>query len=285
MNAILLADCPDRPGLVADVAAWIRHHGGNVLDLEQHVARDDDRFFLRTVWDCEGFGLSLDDARARFAEEIAGPADMTWRLFDGTRRPRVALFVSRLSHCLFDLLSRAHAGELPAELCLVVSNHEALRPVAERFDLPFAHVPVTRDTKPAAEAAQRALLAEHDVDLVVLARYMQILSAEFVDAWEGRIINIHHSFLPAFPGAKPYHQAHARGVKVIGATSHFVTSVLDDGPIIAQDVVRVSHRDDASDLVRKGRDVEKLVLARAVRAYCERRVWTYGRRTVVFGEH
>lgn len=284
MSAILLAHCPDRPGLVAEVAHWVQARGGNVLELEQHVATDEGRFFLRALWELDGGAESLDVARTQFESDVAAGASMQWRLFDGRERPRVAVFVSKLSHCLFDLVARAHAGEFPADLALVVSNHETLRPIAERFGLPFAHVPVRAATKPEAEAEQRRLLREHRCDLVVLARYMQILSPAFVEAWAGRIINIHHSFLPAFPGAKPYHQAYDRGVKVIGATSHYVTAILDDGPIIAQDVVRVSHRDAAADLVRKGRDIERLVLARAVRAHLERRVLTVGKRTVVFGE-
>jgi len=198
-------------------------------------------------------------------------------------RPRVALFVSRLSHCLYDLLSRVDAGELPMDVPVIVSNHDRLRPVADRFGIPYAHIPVTRQTKSVAEADQQRLLADHGVELVVLARYMQILSDGFVDRWQQQIINIHHSFLPAFAGARPYHRAFERGVKIVGATSHYVTADLDEGPIIAQDVVHVSHRDTVDDLVRKGRDTEKLVLARAVRAHIERRVLVVDGRTTVFG--
>ncbi len=282
-TAILLAHCPDQPGLVAAVAHWIQSNGGNVLDLEQHVAEDLNTFFLRAEWEYAGQAVSFESLREAFRVEVAERFSMRWRLADNDFRPRAALFVSKQSHCLFDLLSRAHAGELPAEIGLVVSNHRKLEPVVNRFEIPFAHVPVTPESKPQAEAEARRLLEEHSINFVVLARYMQVLSADFVSAWEGRIINIHHSFLPAFPGARPYHQAHTRGVKVIGATSHYVTAELDQGPIIAQDVVAVSHRDSPKDLVRKGRDVEKIVLARAVRAHAERRVLWFKNRTVVFG--
>ncbi|MFT6398957.1 MAG: formyltetrahydrofolate deformylase [Bradymonadia bacterium] len=282
-TAILLAHCPDQPGLVAAVAHWIQSNGGNVLDLEQHVAEDLNTFFLRAEWEYAGQAGTIESLREAFKADVGDRFSMSWRMADRDFRPRAALFVSKQSHCLFDLLSRAHAGELPAEIGLVISNHRKLEPVVNRFEIPFSHVPVTSDTKPAAEAAARQLLAEHDINFVVLARYMQVLSAEFVSDWEGRIINIHHSFLPAFPGARPYHQAHTRGVKIIGATSHYVTAELDQGPIIAQDVVAVSHRDGPKDLVRKGRDVEKIVLARAVRAHAERRVLWFNNRTVVFG--
>lgn len=282
-TAILLAHCPDQPGLVAAVAHWIQSNGGNVLDLEQHVAEDLNTFFLRAEWEYEGREGSFSALRTAFTAEVGDRFSMRWSLADRDLRPRAALFVSKQSHCLFDLLSRAHAGELPADIGLVVSNHRKLEPVVSRFEIPFAYVPVTAETKPEAEAEARGLLNAHDINFVVLARYMQVLSAEFVTEWEGRIINIHHSFLPAFPGARPYHQAHTRGVKVIGATSHYVTAELDQGPIIAQDVVAVSHRDGPKDLVRKGRDVEKIVLARAVRAHAERRVLWFNNRTVVFG--
>ena len=282
-NAILLVQCPDQPGLVATVAAWIQRHRGNIVDLEQHVDAASETFVLRAEWTLEGFALGRDDIAAAFERDIATAHDMSTQVHFTDERPRVALFVSRLSHCLYDLLSRVDAGELPMDVPLIVSNHDRLRPIADRFGIPYAHVPVTRETKPEAEAEQRRLLAKHGAELVVLARYMQILSDSFVADWQQRIINIHHSFLPAFAGARPYHRAFERGVKIVGATSHYVTADLDEGPIIAQDVVHVSHRDAVDDLVRKGRDTEKLVLARAVRAHIERRVLVVDGRTIVFG--
>jgi len=282
-NAILLVHCPDQPGLVATVAAWIQRHRGNIVDLEQHVDAASDTFVLRAEWTLDGFALGRDDIGATFAREVGDAHAMGSEVYFTDERPRVALFVSRLSHCLYDLLSRVDAGELPMDVPVIVSNHDRLRPVADRFGIPYAHIPVTRQTKSVAEADQQRLLADHGVELVVLARYMQILSDGFVDRWQQQIINIHHSFLPAFAGARPYHRAFERGVKIVGATSHYVTADLDEGPIIAQDVVHVSHRDTVDDLVRKGRDTEKLVLARAVRAHIERRVLVVDGRTTVFG--
>lgn len=279
--AVLLISCPDQPGIVAAVTAFIAQHGGNILDLEQHSDEASRSFLMRLEWDRRAFALGLDDIPAAFAE-IAGRFHMTWEVRRCDVQSRIALFVTREPHCLVELLARQQAGEWNAVIPLVVSNREDLRDVAERFGVPFHHLPVDPADKPAQEAKALALLAEHHVDLVVLARYMQVLSGDFIRHFPSRVINIHHSFLPAFPGARPYHQAYARGVKVIGATSHYVTEELDAGPIIAQDVVRVSHRDAVEDLVRKGRDVEKLVLARAVAAHLEHRVLVCGNRTIVF---
>ena len=281
-SATLLMHCPDQPGLVRAIASFIAENGGNVLFLDQHVDSQEGVFFMRVEWDLENFVIRREDLPV-FIRALAEPRRMTWSLHFSDVRHRLALFVSKDAHCLYDLLSRHEAGELAAEIPLIVSNHELLRPAAERFGIPFHLIPVTADTKIQAETQQRALLADHGVDTVVLARYMQVLSNEFTSSMPNGIINIHHSFLPAFPGAKPYHNAHRRGVKIIGATSHYVTADLDEGPIIEQDVIRVTHRDSVQDLVRQGRDLEKIVLSRAVRWHVERKVLAYGNKTVVFG--
>jgi len=280
-TAILLINCPDRKGLVAAVANFLYQHEANILHADQHQDNEAGLFFMRVEWDLEGFTLPL----ARFHEEfakVAGPLEMDWRLELSSVRPKVAMLVSKYDHCLADLLYRQRSGELACDIPLIISNHPDARPLAEFHGIPFYYVPVTREKKAAAEAEQLALLERHDVDLVVLARYMQILSPEFVARYPNRIINVHHSFLPAFSGARPYHRAYERGVKLIGATSHFVTEVLDDGPIIEQDVTRISHRDQLEDLIQKGRDLEKAVLSRAVRWWIERRILVYGNKTVVF---
>ena len=281
-SATLLMHCPDQPGLVRAIASFIAENGGNVLFLDQHVDSQEGVFFMRVEWDLENFVIRREDLPV-FIRALAEPRRMTWSLHFSDVRHRLALFVSKDAHCLYDLISRHEAGELAAEIPLIVSNHELLRPAAERFGIPFHLIPVTAETKAQAEAQQRALLADHGVDTVVLARYMQVLSNEFTSSMPNGIINIHHSFLPAFPGAKPYHNAHRRGVKIIGATSHYVTADLDEGPIIEQDVIRVTHRDSVQDLVRQGRDLEKIVLSRAVRWHVERKVLAYGNKTVVFG--
>ncbi len=282
-NLILLIHCPDREGLVASVTALIRRSNGNIVDLDQHVDAERQVFFMRVEWTPPaGDSTAGERFESLFAEEVAAPYAMTWRLERAGRRVRIAIFVSRYGHCLHDMLSRWESGEWAADIPLIVSNHADLGPVAERHRIRFEHVPVTRDTKVAAEQRQLALLREEEVDLVVLARYMQIVSPRFIAAMPDRIINIHHSFLPAFAGGQPYHAAHARGVKVIGATSHYVTAELDAGPIIAQEVVTVSHKDSVDDMVRKGRDLEKIVLARAVYAHLQHRVLAYDNRTVVF---
>ena len=280
-TAILLINCPDRKGLVAAVANFLYGHEANILHADQH--RDDEAglFFMRVEWDLDGFTLPLARFHEAF-EKVAGPLQMDWRLELSSVRPKVAVMVSKYDHCLADLLYRQRSGELACDIPLIVSNHPDARPLAEFHGIPFYYIPVTKEKKREAEAEQLALLERHDVDLVVLARYMQILSPEFVARYPNRIINVHHSFLPAFSGAKPYHRAYERGVKLIGATSHFVTEVLDDGPIIEQDVTRISHRDQLEDLIQKGRDLEKAVLSRAVRWWIERRILVYGNKTVVF---
>ena len=281
-NAILLIHCPDQHGLVAAISRFVSGNGGNIVDLDQHVDTEQGVFFMRLEWELASFTLPAAEIGPRFAAEVAKPLGITWRLHFSDERPRMAILVSRLSHCLYDLLARWHAGDLPVEIPLIVSNHETLRPVAERFGIDFHHTPVTPENKPEQEARQLALLADYGIEFAVLARYMQIVSGAFIAHYPERLINIHHSFLPAFAGARPYHAAHARGVKVIGATSHYVTEELDAGPIIAQDVVHVSHRDSVDDLIHKGRDLEQLVLARAVWHHVQRKTLVYGNRTVVF---
>lgn len=279
--ATLLVTCPDRPGLVAALAQLLYGHGANILDADQHSDPQARQFFQRIRFDASDLHtdkLALEQAIREVAERFA----MTWRLTWADDVPRMALFVSKYDHCLVDLLWRHKAGELPCEIPLIVSNHEALRPLAEQFGVAFHVFPITRETKPEQEQAETALLREQRIDVVVLARYMQILSGDFVADWAGKVINIHHSFLPAFIGGNPYKQASARGVKLIGATAHYVTADLDEGPIIEQDVVRCSHRDSVRELVRKGRDLEKIVLARAVRWHLQDRVLVYGNKTVVF---
>jgi len=280
-SAVLLLSCPDRKGVVAGVAGFIYQHGGNILHADEHGDRDSNTFLMRVEFDPAELDLPLSDFSQQFTE-IAKQFEMQWRVALSDVRPRVAILVSKYDHCLVDLLYRHQSGELACDIACVISNHSDSQSVAEFYRVPFYLVPVTKQDKPAAERQIRSLLERQAADLIVLARYMQILSPEFVNAYPQKIINIHHSFLPAFVGAKPYHQAFERGVKLIGATSHYVTEVLDDGPIIEQDVVRVSHRDSVDDIVQKGRDLEKVVLSRAVRWHIENRVLLYGNKTVVF---
>ena len=281
-TATLLVSCRDRTGLVAALSEFVFKNGGNILDADQHAEIETGLFFMRLRWDLAAFKLSRAEIEGAM-QALAARFDLEWELTYSDVRPRVAVFASKAPHCLYDLLLAHQLGELRGDLALVISNHALLQPVAGHFGVRFEHVPVDAGDKAAAEATQERLLAESGVDLVVLARYMQILSPDFVARWPSRIINIHHSFLPAFVGAKPYHQAKARGVKVIGATAHYVTSELDQGPIIEQDVCRVSHRDDVDELLRKGGELERRVLTHAVRMHLERRVLVSGNRTMVFG--
>jgi formyltetrahydrofolate deformylase len=281
VTATLLVSCGDRTGLVAALSEFVFRNGGNILDADQHAEIETGLFFMRLVWDLKSFALSRERI-ANALSELAGRFDLGWEVIYSDARPRVAVFASRSPHCLYDLLLAHQLGELGGDLALVVSNHDVMRPVAGHFGVRFEHVPVDAANKGPAEAVHEGLLGELRIDLVVLARYMQILSPEFVARRPGRIINIHHSFLPAFVGAKPYHQAKARGVKVIGATAHYVTSELDQGPIIEQDVCRVTHRDDVDEMVRKGGELERRVLTRAVRLHLEHRVLISGNRTIVF---
>lgn len=288
-SAVLLIDCPDQKGLIARVSSLLYRLGANILHADQHQDHGQGLFFMRVEW---GLGpadgspagadkFDLDAFRAEFAP-LAAELQMRWKLTLGDRRPRMALFCSQYLHCMADLLHRWRSGELHCEIPVIVSNHRAVENLAAFYNIPFEHIPVTAETRAEAEARQVEVLAQHNVELVVLARYMQILSPSFVARYPAAIINVHHSFLPAFTGAKPYHAAHTRGVKLIGATSHYVTEVLDDGPIIEQDVARISHRDQVEDLVERGRDLERIVLSRAVRWHLDRRILCYGNKTVVF---
>ncbi len=280
-RAILLISCPDRKGITAAVTRFIALHEGNIEHADQHIDEQTGTFFMRVVWSLDGFSLERGAIAGAFAP-LAHTFAMRWELAFSDERPRVAVFVSRPLHCLYDLLFRHRCGELPCEIPLIVSNHPDAAGVAADFGIPFCEIPVTPETKPQAEARQRERLIEERIDLVVLARYHQILSPDFVAAYPNRIINIHHSFLPAFVGSAPYAQAYRKGVKIIGATSHYVTAELDAGPIIEQDVVRVTHRDSCDDLARKGRDIERVVLSRAVRRHLERKILCYENKTVVF---
>ena len=280
-TAVLLINTPDRKGLVAAIADFLYVHNANILHADQHQDAEQGLFLMRVEWDLDGFDLPAAEFPLHFAP-IAERNGMRWRLELSARRPRLAIFVSHYDHCLVDLLHRHKSGELNCDIPLVIGNHPEPRPVVEFYGIPFHHVPMSKDAKAEAEARQLELLEAQGIDLVVLARYMQVLSAGFVERYPERIINVHHSFLPAFSGARPYHRAYERGVKLIGATSHFVTATLDDGPIIEQDVIRISHRDQLDDLLQKGRDLEKLVLSRAVRWCTDHRVLTYGNKTVVF---
>jgi formyltetrahydrofolate deformylase len=280
-SAILLVSCPDAKGEVASIADFVYRHNGNILHADEHAHEESGLFLMRVEFDPKDFDLDLSDFGRHFSP-IAEKFKMNWRLAQASRRLRMIVFVSRYDHCLVDLLYRHQSGELTCDIPLIISNHPDNRSLADFYKIPYAVVSVTKENKVQAEAQIESLLEEHSPDFIVLARYMQILSNEFVNKYPQRIINIHHSFLPAFVGARPYHQAFERGVKLIGATSHYVTEVLDDGPIIEQDVVRVSHRDTVDDLIRKGRDLEKVVLSRAVRLHVENRVLVYGNKTVIF---
>lgn len=280
-TATLLVICPDTKGIVAAVGEFLYRNGANVLHADQHQDGERQLFLMRVEWDLHGFTLDLDEFDRRFSP-VADRFQMRYRVERSARPFRVALFVSKYDHCLVDLLYRHHSGELACEIPLIVSNHPDAQKWADFYQIPFHVIPVTASNKDAAEAKQLALLTEERIDLIVLARYMQVLSPRFVEQFPQRIINVHHSFLPAFSGARPYHRAFERGVKLIGATSHYVTDELDEGPIIEQDVSRISHRDGLEDLIAKGRDLEKVVLSRAVRWHIDNRVLVYDRKTVIF---
>src|SRR6185437_539028 len=291
-TAVLLIDCPDRKGLVARVSGLLFEHGANILHADQHQDHEQGLFFMRVEWALAGGepleksggtqpAFDLERFKAEFTP-IAAELGMRWQLAAGGALPRVALLCSQHLHCMADLLYRWRTGELRCEIPVIISNHRAVEDMAGFYGIPFEFTPVTAGMRAEVEARQLALLAKHGTDLVVLSRYMQILSGHFVAQYPARIINVHHSFLPAFTGARPYHAAHARGVKLIGATSHYVTEILDDGPIIEQDVARISHRDQVEDLVARGRDLERIVLSRAVRWHLDRRILCYGNKTVVF---
>ncbi len=280
-QAVLLLSCGDRSGLVSRITHFIFERGGNIVDLDEHVSDDESVFTIRVAWALNGFTIGKEDLNEAFAP-LAKEFRADWHIAYSSQRPRLAVFVSKYDHCLQDILWRHKRGELFCDIPMVISNHPDLQKLCDFYEIPFYHYDINPENKAQQEARQMAFLRKENIDTVVLARYMQILSEDFVRAYPNRIINIHHSFLPAFIGGNPYRQAYQRGVKIIGATSHYVTSELDEGPIIEQDVIRVSHRDSVRDMVRKGRDLERVVLARALKAHLEKKVMVLGKRTVVF---
>jgi len=280
-SAILLITCPDRKGVVATISDFVFKHNGNIIHANEHADEESNLFLMRVEFDSAAFDIPLGEFQKHFAP-IAQKYEMNWRLAHSSYRPKMAVLVSKYDHCLVDLLYRHKSGELACEIPIIISNHPDNKPIADFYKIPYLTIPVPKENKQEAEKNIFDLLRQHQPDFIVLARYMQILPAQFLTEYPQRIINIHHSVLPAFVGAKPYHQAFERGVKLIGATSHYVTEVLDDGPIIEQDVVRISHSDSLDDLSRKGRDLEKVVLSRAVRWHIENRILVYGNKTVVF---
>ena len=281
-TAILLIHCPDKQGILAVVTEFINVNKGNILYLDQWVDKEDEQFFMRVEWSLDDFEIPREKIEEYFSTLIAHRLEMKFTLYFKNVKPRMAIFVSKMSHCLYDMLARHAAGEWQVDIPVIISNHLELEHVAQRFGIPFKHIPISKENKAAQEAVQLELLNKYRVSFVVLARYMQVVSDDFIQYYPNKIINIHHSFLPAFVGAKPYHAAHARGVKLIGATSHYVTADLDAGPIIKQDVTHITHKDTVEALVRKGQDLEKIVLSRAVAKHIERKVLVYGNRTVVF---
>jgi len=281
-TAILLIHCPDDKGIVLSITDFIFKNKGNIVDLDQHVDGERKIFFMRVEWSISDFSIPKDKIGEYFDTLVGHKYQMRWELHYRTEKPKMALMVSKMDHCFNDILSRYKSGEWNVEIPLIISNHRDLEEVANRFDIPFHYTPIGKDNKQVQEEKQLKLLAENQIDFVVLARYMQILSGNFIDHYPNNIINIHHSFLPAFPGAKPYHSAYARGVKIIGATSHFVTTELDAGPIIEQGVAHISHKDRVKDLIRKGRDIEKIVLSKAIWNHINKRILSYNNRTVIF---
>ena len=281
-TAKLLLHCPDKPGILAEVTDFITVNKGNIIYLDQYVDHVENIFFMRIEWELKDFLVPQEKIEDYFRTLYAQKYEMDFRLYFSDVKPRMAIFVSKMSHCLFDMLARYTAGEWNVEIPLIISNHPDLQHVAERFGIPFYLFPITKETKEEQERKELELLAKHNITFIVLARYMQVISEQMINAYPNKIINIHHSFLPAFVGAKPYHAAFERGVKIIGATSHYVTTELDAGPIIEQDVVRITHKDSVEDLVNKGKDLEKIVLSRAVQKHIERKVLAYKNKTVIF---
>ena len=281
-TAKLLLHCPDKPGILAEVTDFITVNKGNIIYLDQYVDHVENIFFMRIEWELKGFLVPQEKIEDYFRTLYAQKYEMDFRLYFSDVKPRMAIFVSKLSHCLFDMLARYTAGEWNVEIPLIISYHPDLQHVAERFGIPFYLFPITKETKEEQERKEMELLAQHNITFIVLARYMQVISEQMINAYPNKIINIHHSFLPAFVGAKPYHAAFQRGVKIIGATSHYVTTELDAGPIIEQDVVRITHKDSIEDLVNKGKDLEKIVLSRAVQKHIERKILAYKNKTVIF---
>ena len=281
-TAKLLLHCPDKPGILAEVTDFITVNKGNIIYLDQYVDHVENIFFMRIEWELKDFLVPQEKIEDYFRTLYGQKYEMDFRLYFSDVKPRMAIFVSKLSHCLFDMLARYTAGEWNVEIPLIISNHPDLQHVAERFGIPFYLFPITKETKEEQERKEMELLAKHKITFIVLARYMQVISEQMINAYPNKIINFHHSFLPAFVGAKPYHAAFQRGVKIIGATSHYVTTELDAGPIIEQDVVRITHKDSIEDLVNKGKDLEKIVLSRAVQKHIERKVLAYKNKTVIF---
>jgi len=283
MNKItLLIHCKDKSNIIANVTNFIASNGGNIVYLDQHVDREQDVFFMRLESEFIDESFSTENFKTDFKINLATQFNMKWRIYSSEKKPKMALFISKYDHCLYDLLGRYNSGELNLVIPFIISNHNDLKHIADSFKIPFYHIPVTKDTKGEAEEKQLKLLEKHNIDFVVLARYMQIVSGKIISKYPNKIINIHHSFLPAFVGAKPYHSAFKRGVKIIGATSHYVTEELDAGPIIEQDVAHVSHTHSIGDLIAKGRDLEKIVLANAVKLHTNRKVMVYNNKTVIF---
>ncbi|WP_321517671.1 formyltetrahydrofolate deformylase [uncultured Bacteroides sp.] len=281
-TAKLLLHCPDKPGIISAVTDFITINKGNIVYLDQYVDHIENIFFMRIEWELSDFLIPREKIEDYFETLYAQKYEMSFRLYFSDIKPRMAIFVSKMSHCLFDMLARYANGEWNVEIPLIISNHPNLQHVAEKFGIPFYLFPITKETKAEQEAKEMELLAKHKVNFIVLARYMQVISENMINSYPNRIINIHHSFLPAFVGAKPYHAAFERGVKIIGATSHYVTTELDAGPILEQDVVRITHKDTVEDLVNKGKDLEKIVLSRAVQKHIERKVLAYKNKTVIF---
>ncbi len=281
-TAVLLMHCPDQPGIIAVITEFINANGGNILYLDQYVDKDNGIFYMRVEWDLDNFGIPTEKIRDYFETLYAIKYNMEFKISFTKRKQRMAIFVSKMSHCLYDILARYIAGEWDVEIPVIISNHPDMEIVAKQFNIPYEVIPVNKDNKEEMEAIEFSILDKYEVDFIVLARYMQVLSENFINRYPNRIINIHHSFLPAFVGAKPYHAAYDRGVKLIGATSHYVTTELDAGPIIEQDITRITHKDTVNDLVKKGRDLEKIVLSRAVEKHIQRKILTYKNKTIVF---
>lgn len=281
-NITILIHCEDQKGIIAAVTNFILKIEGNITYIDQHVDVDQNVFFMRLECELMNENWSIEAIKIDFQQTIANDFGMSWELHNKEQKPKMALFVSKYEHCLFDILGRYSANELPLEIPLIISNHEDLRPIAERFNIPFYYVPFTKENKVEGEKKHIALLEEHQIDFIVLARYMQIITPNLIELYKNKIINIHHSFLPAFPGAKPYHSAFKRGVKIIGATSHYVTEELDEGPIIEQDITRVLHSHSIEDFIMKGKDLERIVLSRAIKLHAERKTMVYSNKTVIF---
>lgn len=281
-HAILLIHCNDRKGLISTITHFLFERSGNIIELDEHVEKSAGIFFMRVEWELDGFEIPKEKIAESFQEHIASQYTMQWQLHFTSKKPRMALFVSRASHCLYDILARDYSDEWQVEIPAIISNHTIHKEVADRYNIPFYHFDMTKSSKAEVEAQQIKLLRELDIDFIILARYMQILSDTFINQFPQRIINIHHSFLPAFAGARPYHRAYERGVKIIGATSHYVTADLDAGPILEQDVVKISHKDTVEDLVRKGKDLEKIVLSRAIWTHLQRKALVHNNKTVIF---